>query len=93
MWITDRYLDGKGNYSPVHVINNTFYNWDHRFIYDRVTLAEALSGAGFVDIAQQTSGESPDGNLANLERHGKVISNEEINRFETLVLEARRPGS
>jgi hypothetical protein len=74
------------------VINNEFRSWGHRFIYDRETLSAAMEQAGFVDVVRHASGESDDENLRGIELHGKVVGNEEMNRFETMVLEARRPS-
>ena len=74
------------------VINNEFRDWGHRFIYDRETLSAAMERAGFVDVVRYASGESDDENLRGIECHGKVVKNEEMNRFETMVLEARRPS-
>ena len=74
------------------VINNEFRNWGHQFIYDRETLSAAMEQVGFVDVVRHASGESDDENLRGIELHGKVVGNEEMNRFETMVLEARRPS-
>jgi SAM-dependent methyltransferase len=74
------------------VINNEFRDWGHRFIYDRETLSAAMEQAGFVDVVRHASGESDDENLRGIELHGKVVGNEEMNRFETMALEARRPS-
>lgn len=75
----------------VFVINNFFYCWEHKFIYDRATLQETLEKAAFAEIFCYPPGESDDKNLRCLESHGRVIGNEEMNQFETMVLEARRP--
>jgi len=74
------------------VINNELRSWGHQFIYDRETLSAAMEQAGFVDVVRHASGESGDENLRGIELHGKVVGNEEMNRFETMVLEARRPS-
>lgn len=77
---------------PCFVINNECRNWGHRFLYDRETLARVLDEAGFVDLVDCRSGESDDEVLRGIEFHGKVVGNEEMNRFETMVIEARKPG-
>lgn len=87
-----KFLAETGVHSECFVINNEFRNWGHRFIYDRETLSAAMEQAGFVDVVRHASGESDDENLRGIERHGKVVGNEEMNRFETMVLEARRPS-
>ncbi len=86
----DKFLAETGAHSECSVINNEFRNWGHQFIYDRETLSAAMEQAGFVDVVRHASGESDDENLRGIERHGKVVGNEEMNRFETMVLEARR---
>jgi len=91
-WIIDRFLPYRADaYRPSIVINNAFQNWGHRFIYDSGTLRDILAEAGFVDIVKFAPGESNDDMLKGIENHGSTVNNEEMNRFETMVLEARRP--
>ncbi len=89
-WVTDYFLPEIKEYRPSIVINNAFYNWGHQFIYDRETLKSALENAGFKDVVEFSPGNSGDENLQGLERHGKVMGNEDVNQFETMVYEARR---
>lgn len=91
-WIGDAYSPQGGACGAVFVINNAFYNWEHRFLYDPATLRDILGKAGFVDITRYPPGESDDEVLRGIEHHGKAIGDEEMNRFETMVLEGRRPG-
>ena len=85
------------NNKEVFVINNMFYNFCHKFIYDKETLVSSLKSAGFTGINQYTPGESKDENLRGIEQHNKVFkaidmeNAEEINSFETMVFEATRP--
>lgn len=90
-WIMDKFLSGIGVYSEVFVINNAFRNWGHQFIYDRATLQSAMEEVGFIDITRYASGESDDEGLRGIESHGEAAGNEDMNRFETVVLEAKRP--
>jgi SAM-dependent methyltransferase len=48
----DRYCPGVGANAECFVINNFFYNWDHRFIYDASTLRAAMEAVGFTDISR-----------------------------------------
>lgn len=97
--LQERYIDyhvGKflpdiGIKSPCFVLNNEARNWGHEFLYDRETLAGGLETAGFVDLADFESGESDDEVFRGIESHGSVVGNEEMNRFETMVIEARKP--
>ncbi len=89
-WITDRYIGG-GVYKALLVISNAYHNWGHQFLYDRDTLEMAMRDAGFIDIRQYKPGESDDHNLRGLECHGQNVGNEEMNQFETMVLEGTRP--
>lgn len=85
-WISDRDI-GVGDYKASFVINNAFRNWGHQFLYDYDLLNKSLREAGFINIKRQNVGESEDENLRRLETHGENIGDEEINSFETMVLE------
>ncbi len=88
---TDAFLPEIRVYDAAFVINNAFRNWGHQFLYDRATLQNALEEVGFVDITLAVPGESDDEQLRGVEKHGQFIGNEEMNRFETMVLEGMRP--
>ena len=62
----------------------------HQFIYDHSTLRVALEKTGFVDIMNRAPGQSDDEILRGVEFHGRIIGNEELNAFETMVMEAIR---
>lgn len=87
---TDMFLPDVGVYSAVFVINNAFHNWGHQFLYDTPTLRGAMREAGFVNVVPATSCESNDSHLRGIDRHGQFIGDEDINRFETMVLEGSR---
>ncbi len=74
------------------VLNLVMRGWDHQFIYDYKTLKDMLEGMGFSDITQKSCGVSDDENFRGLEGHGDFIGNNEMNNFETLVLEAIKPA-
>ena len=76
-------------YSPGVVVNNFFYSWGHRFIYDFETLGHTLATAGFINIVRCKPGESDDPKLANLEQHGKIIG-DRFNLLESIVVEAAK---
>jgi len=74
---------GEGN--ACFVMNAAFVSWGHLFMYDHLTLRDSLQRAGFTDVTRREPGQSPDENLRSLEfRTG------ERDRYETLVVEARR---
>ena len=77
-------------YRPAYVINNFFWDFGHYFVYDLETLVATLSAAGFLDAVVCAPGESTIHDLCGLESHGALIG-EEYNRFETMVVEARKP--
>lgn len=81
----DLYADGIG-----FIINNFFRSYGHRFLYDGKTLEGALRSAGFSRIERCSPGDSRDPELKRLDRHASKIG-DDINRFETLVVEAVRP--
>jgi SAM-dependent methyltransferase len=72
------------------VVNNAFRNWGHQFLYDRATLAAALTDAGFDEVVFTVPGQSEHEHFRGVEGHGDFLGEEEINRFETMVAEARR---
>ena len=84
---TDARVD---HYRPAYVVNNFFWDFGHYFVYDRETLVATLGAAGFLDAVACSPGESTVRDLRGLESHG-ALSGEEYNRFETMVVEARKP--
>jgi predicted SAM-dependent methyltransferase len=88
-WAVDNFGEGADAYLPGFVVNTFFRAWGHRFIYDGQTLRHALETAGFVDVEECRVGESSGQRLAGLERH--IPEAPELNEYETIVLEARRP--
>ena len=90
-WINDTFLSNVEGYSPTLIINNMFYNWGHRFIYDQKLLAGALGQIGFVDLAARAVGESPDPHLAGIDNHGHAAGAPDMNAYETMVIEGRKP--
>jgi predicted SAM-dependent methyltransferase len=90
-WSLETFVEDADALLPGFVLNNFFRNWGHEFVYDRDTLRHALETAGFTDVREWNVGESDNPELVGLERHGELIP-PEFNAFETLVLEARRPG-
>jgi predicted SAM-dependent methyltransferase len=93
-WLLDTFMQQQptDNYNPCFAVNKMFYGWDkHIFIYDYRTLCYALEQAGFTEVIQCQPGASADGQLQGIEHHGQVLHNEAMNRYETLVVEARKP--
>lgn len=91
-WATDRYLNGHGTYLASLVINNIFRDWGHQFLYDGDLLGRALMDSGFARVRRARAGQSEDEHLRGIESHGKVVHDEDMGAFETLVLEAERPA-
>lgn len=92
-WFFNKFLPeiGANANRETFVINNAFRNWGHQFIYDFPTLKNLMEEVGFIDMTYKNYGESDDINLRNIESHGKDIGNEELARFETIIIEAKRP--
>ena len=88
-WSVDTFQPHADAYLPGFVVNNMFWNFEHRFVYDAETLRHALTRAGFIDIREYPVGESDDPELRGRERHMRRAA--EFNAYETLVLEGRRP--
>ncbi|MEW6366546.1 MAG: methyltransferase domain-containing protein [Acidobacteriota bacterium] len=91
-WIADNFLPAGDGPHEVFVINNAFHNYGHKFLYDFSALRYSLEKAGFVSIKRCVPGESDDVALRGIESHGRDVGDEEMNRFETMVVEARRPA-
>jgi predicted SAM-dependent methyltransferase len=89
-YAVDRHLHGRVPYREVFVLNNFFYNWEHRFIYDATTLRDCLDGCGFAAVSERAPGCSDDAHLVGIEQHGRSIG-EDMNIFETMVFEAHKP--
>ena len=70
------------------VANRAFYGWEHRFIWTRDLLDEALAASGFVEIRFCRYGESERAGLAGLERHDRYDDSPELPHV--LVAEAER---
>jgi len=87
-WINERFQLNISSNKNIHVINNLFYNWGHKFIYDGSTLVNSLKTAGFHKIVRCQVGKSLDPNLNNIEQHGIHMNAPEANKFETMVFEA-----
>lgn len=89
-WMTERLMPCVQRCREVFVINNAFRAWGHCFLYDQKTLQFALENVGFRDIRFFKPGISDDANLKGLESHGKEIQAEDINQFETIVVEGSK---
>lgn len=91
-WVMTRFgAEQQAGNSRCYVINRMFNAYGHQFIYDSETLSAMLRAAGFVDLLLFRPGESGDPVLRGIEAHGRAIGDEDVNRLETMVLEASRP--
>tara|TARA_B100000315_G_C14574029_1_gene587034 strand:+ start:375 stop:1106 length:732 start_codon:yes stop_codon:yes gene_type:complete len=88
--IVQKYFPNVNIYDELFVINNFFYNWGHKFIYDCQILTESMLSIGFININENLVSESNDVNLRKLEHHGLIIG-EDINKLQTFVLEGSKP--
>lgn len=91
--ITKRFLPdlaGRSDYRPLFVINNAFYNFEHKFLYDEGLLKESFEYAGFNNIQRVIYGQSEDPNLLNIEMHSKGVGIKGISEIESLVLEGTK---
>ncbi len=90
-WIVSKLFPEVADCKATFVINNAFRCWGHQFLYDAETLKAALACCGFASFIHRKPGESDDIHLRGIESHGRHMGSEDINQFETLVIEARVP--
>lgn len=92
-WVVNKFNPRIHVYSECVVLNSAFTNFEHRFLYDYTMLKTALEKAGFDEIARCGVGESDDEVLRGLECRaaGDNEEDEEMMRFETMIVEATRP--
>ncbi|MBT5110247.1 MAG: methyltransferase domain-containing protein [Rhodospirillaceae bacterium] len=90
-WTTKTFIGAIEGYNPTLVLNNMFYNWGHRFIYEPGMLAAIMRNAGFTDLKSQPVGRSDHAPLNNIENHGGAIGAPDMAAYETMAIEARRP--
>lgn len=70
------------------VANRAFYGWEHRFLWTRDLLAEALASCGFTAVRFTAYGESADPALSHLEQHDRYP--DEPGLEHVLIAEAER---
>ena len=90
-WITHTFVPYATAPTACFVINNAFRNWGHQFLYDEATLTEMLSAAGFTDVARCEPSESTEPALRNVDYHAECIEDANMNRFESMIFECRKP--
>lgn len=91
-WLAESYFAGEPGSAAAFAINQVMRGWGHRFLYDEQALRAVLADAGFTEVRRQPLRDSPDPALRGLEDHGIPEGNEEMTRFETMCLEARKPA-
>ena len=90
-WIMRTFLPDIRGSHPTFVMNNIFYNWGHRFIYDEQILGNAMKISGFENLMKFRPGISDDPELVDFEIHGEAVGTPWLNEYETLVIEGRKP--
>jgi len=79
------------NYVPVddyfkaHEINDMFYNYEHKFIYDFESLKRVLENAGFTNVKDCALEASTHSDLLDIEAH-----NSDFDKYFTLSVEATK---
>lgn len=89
-WLCESYFPEAHGPPATFAVNQVLRGWGHRFVYDEATLRATLEAVGFTDVERHPFGDSADPGLKGLERHGVDDGNEQLSRFETMVLEAAR---
>lgn len=70
------------------VANRAFYGWQHRFLWTRELLAEAVGACGFAAARFEAYGESAEPALRNLEQHDRYPDAPGLEHV--LIVEAER---
>jgi SAM-dependent methyltransferase len=89
-WMVQTFMPDALPAYPTYVLNNLFYNFGHQAIYDFILLSAMVRDVGFEDVKEYPPGVSDCEVLRGIEMHGKAVG-EDINEYETMVLEARKP--
>ena len=73
------------------IVNNFFRVYGHKYLYDRKSLMAIVGEAGFENISMAFKpNESDDEHFRGIKSHASLIG-EEMNIFETMVLQAVHP--
>ena len=83
-------LREKGRTSSQFAINNAFYNWGHKFLYDYDLLKRSMGEAGFRNIKRYEYQKSGCDEFRDAERHGDEVKNIGMVRYESLILEGEK---
>ena len=75
-------IDG---YMRAHLVNDTFLNYEHKFIYDFESMKRVLQHAGFANIKDCGQKETGHAAFQNIEAHAS-----EVDRYFTLAVEAEK---
>ena len=92
-WVSEEFLVSKGVNSKniAFVLDQYIRGWGHKFLFDYKTLSETMMNTGFIDCNEFKINNSKDSVFKNIEMHGVVINNVDMNEFESLVAEATKP--
>jgi SAM-dependent methyltransferase len=89
-WMIQTFVPDALPAHPTYVLNNLFYNFGHQAIYDFPLLSAMVRDVGFEDVKAFAPGVSDCVDLRGIEMHGKAVG-DDINDYETMVLEAVKP--
>ncbi len=87
MWLKAGNFPKRNELLDVFTINNFFYSWGHKFIYDLKTLYYIINKCGFSEVKQCKLGSSEDKNFNGIETH-HLDTSVRMNNYESIVVEA-----
>ena len=87
-WSSEAFIGNDSFCKDTFVINNYFYSWGHKFIYDESLLRSTLEKAGFVNVKNFPLQQSESAPLRNLENEGRMPAG--FLDLETLTLEGTK---
>lgn len=92
-WTMENFVGNLRGYNPTLVLNNMYYSWGHRFIYDQNLLGTFIANAGFTDLKRTPNNTSEHPDLNNINLHGHGSGAADMADYETMTIEARKPDA
>ncbi|HRJ13264.1 MAG TPA: hypothetical protein PKW15_08490, partial [Alphaproteobacteria bacterium] len=90
-WSANEFLKPPLPHNVTSVINNFFYDWGHRYIYDMPTMGAAMATIGFHQLTECQIGQSQHDALKGLDNDTRMPPGFLV--LESMVIEAQKPDA